>query len=383
MTIPDIQKHLSRALKLAGEAAGGVSPRPPVGAVIVKDGEVIGEGQTEPRPGLHAEVAAIRDATRHGNDTHGATMYCTLEPHAHQGVAPPCTEEIIAAGITRVVCPIEDPNSQVNGNGFRRLRSAGIEVITDVPGMISVEIREQAEDMISGFAVLMKTGRPQFTLKYAMSLDGKIATSTGDSQWITSDEARTEAHRLRHASDAVLTGIGTVLADNPRMTARNAEGSSTGRPLLRVILDTNGRMPQDAALLKEPGDVLWIRGDGNTAEVQADNVEVIDLPGANGGIDIAALSQVLGDRGCCNVLVESGGKLAGAFISAGLIDRVAAFIGPVIIGGDSASGPVGGSGFELLVDAPRLDSVKTTRFGPDTLITGRVIRPGDQAELTT
>jgi diaminohydroxyphosphoribosylaminopyrimidine deaminase/5-amino-6-(5-phosphoribosylamino)uracil reductase len=251
-----IEKHLTRAIELARDAAGGVSPRPPVGAVIVsQSGAVIGEGQTEPRPGVHAEVAAIKQA---GKAARGATMYCTLEPHAHQGVAAPCTEEIIAAGITRVVCPIEDPNPVVNGNGFRRLRSAGVEVITET----SADLREQMEEIISGFAMLTAHGRPQFTLKYAMSLDGRIATSEGESQWITGEAARAEAHRLRRASDALVTGIGTILADNPRLTARNSDGSATGRPRLRIVLDTHGRMRQDAALLKERGDILWVLGEG-------------------------------------------------------------------------------------------------------------------------
>ncbi|MDA1298112.1 MAG: bifunctional diaminohydroxyphosphoribosylaminopyrimidine deaminase/5-amino-6-(5-phosphoribosylamino)uracil reductase RibD [Chloroflexi bacterium] len=366
----DTERYLSRALHLAGEAAGGVSPRPSVGAVIVKEGRVAGEGLTEPRPGMHAEVAAIRQA---GEASRGATMYCTLEPHAHQGVSPPCTEEIISAGIARVVCPIEDPNPQVNGNGFRRLRSAGVEVVTDVPAAI----REQAEEIVSGFAMLVATGRPQFTMKYAMSIDGKIATAGGESQWITGVEARAEAHRLRHASDAVVTGIGTVLTDNPRLTARNSDGAATGRPRLRVVLDTHGRMPPDAALLKERGDVLWVRGEGAAVSQLTEtsgHVEVVELPVTGSGIDVAALAKLLGDRGCCDVLVEAGGKLAGAFAAAGLIDRVAAFVGAVVIGGEHAPGPVGGEGFERLADALRLERVSVKRLGDDILVTGRVAK---------
>ena len=172
MNSSESERHLRSALALARSARGDVAPRPPVGAVIVKDGRVVGEGKTEPRPGLHAEVAALKAA---GAAAVGATMYCTLEPHAHQGVAAPCTEEMIAAGITRLVCPIEDPNPAVNGNGFRRLRSAGVEVVTDAPE----EIVRDATEVISGFTTLTLLGRPQFTLKYAMSLDGRIATSTG------------------------------------------------------------------------------------------------------------------------------------------------------------------------------------------------------------
>lgn len=373
MTQNDTERYLSRALELAGEAAGGVSPRPPVGAVIVRDGRIVGEGQTEPRPGLHAEAVAIRQA---GEAARGATMFCTLEPHAHQGVAPPCTEEIISAGIARLVCPIEDPNPQVNGNGFRRLRSAGVEVITDA----SADIKEHAEEIVGGFAMLLAARRPRFTLKYAMSLDGKIATRGGESQWITGEEARAEAHRLRSASDAIVSGIGTVLADNPRLTARCADGSATGRPRLRVVLDTHGRMPPDAALLREPGDVLWVRGEGAGRARMTEagrQVELIELPAPDGRIDIPALARLLGERDCCDVLVEAGGQLAGAFAASGLVDRVAAFIGAVIIGGEQAPGPVGGAGFERLSDALKLERTRMKRLGPDTLITGRVFRPGD------
>ena len=371
MTQNDTERFLSRALQLASDAAGGVSPRPPVGAVIVKDGRIIGEGQTELRPGLHAEVAAIRQA---GEAARGATMYCTLEPHAHQGVAQPCTEEIISAGIARLICPIEDPNPQVNGSGFRRLRSAGVEVITDA----SDDVRHQVEELIAGFTTLITTGRPRITLKYAMSLDGKIATGTGESQWITGEEARAEAHRLRYTSDALVTGIGTVLADDPRLTARNPDDSPTGRPRLRVVLDSHGRMPPNAGLLKESGNVLWVRseGAGRTSVAEyGQQVEVIELPVTSRGFDIPELTRLLGDRGCCDVLVEAGGKLGGAFAASGLVDRVAAFIGSMIIGGESAPGPVEGEGSERLSDAFGLEHVKVKRFGQDTLIMGSVVRP--------
>lgn len=367
--MPELQRerHLNRAIELAKEAAGGVSPRPPVGAVIVKDGKAVGEGMTEPRPGMHAEVAAIRAA---GELARGATMYCSLEPHAHQGVAPPCTEEIISAGISTLVCPIEDPNPKVNGNGFRRLRSAGIEVVTQT----SDELRQEAEETVSGFKMLTTAGRPQFTLKYAMSLDGRIATSSGESQWITGEAARAEAHRLRRSSDAIVTGIGTVLADNPRLTARTPEGSATGRPRLRVILDTHGRMPPESALLREPGDVLWAVGEGSEKASPNRNVEMLALPTGDGHPDLTALAKLLGDRGCCDVLIEAGGTLAGAFVASGLVDRVAAFIGPVIIGGEGAPGPVGGMGFERLADSLKLEDLKHRSVGDDILVTGRVVR---------
>ncbi len=367
MSSPGTKRYLARAFELAAEAAGGVSPRPPVGAVIVADGEVVGEGKTEPRPGVHAEVAAVRAA---GDRASGATMYCTLEPHAHQGVAPPCTEEIIAAGISTLVCPIEDPNPQVNGNGFRRLRSAGVEVITDV----SPEVRHQAEEMVSGFRMLTLLGRPQFTLKYATSLDGRIATPDRESQWITGEEARVEAHRMRYTSDAIVTGIGTVLKDNPRMTARNKDGTATGRPRLRIVLDARRRMPVESALLSEPGDVLWVVGEDADTSQPAGQVEVMSLPGSDGHTDLNALAKLLGERGFCDVLVEAGSTLAGAFVESGLVDRVAAFVGPMIIGGEGSPGPVGGIGPAKLADALKLESMTQRTVGDSILITARVVK---------
>jgi diaminohydroxyphosphoribosylaminopyrimidine deaminase/5-amino-6-(5-phosphoribosylamino)uracil reductase len=367
------ESYLSRALSLARRAAGGVSPRPPVGAVIVKDGLIVGEGATEARPGRHAEVVAIQQA---GAATRGATMFCTLEPHAHQGVAAPCTEEIIRAGIARVVCPIEDLNPKVNGNGFRRLRGAGVEVVTDVPAVLV----EEAEDLAGGFAMLVTAGRPRITLKFAMSLDGKIATRSGDSQWITGEEARAEAHEMRRMADALITGIGTVLADNPRMTARDAAGAHTGRPRLRVVVDTRARLPETAALLREPGDVLWVRGEGAGRVIANRQVEAVSLPVRDGHVDIAALVTALGDREVADALVESGGTLAGAFLDAGLADRLAAFIAPVVIGGAGAPGPFAGEGPDRLADALRLEHVRMRRLGQDILVTGQRPAPDLLAE---
>ncbi len=370
MISQDQMHFLATALELAREAKGGVSPRPAVGAVVEKNGEVLGQGQTEPRPGAHAEVAAIRSA---GASVEGATLYCTLEPHAHQGVAPPCTEQIIDAGIKKVVCPIEDPNPQVNGNGFRRLRSAGVEVVTDVPP----ELRHEAEEIISGFKTLLEQGRPQFTLKYAMSLDGRIATSTGESQWITGEQARAEAHRLRHGSDAIVTGIGTVLADNPRMSARTAAGVSSGRPRIRVVLDTGGRLPTDAAILDEPGEVLWVLGKKTRRDAPAENVSVVNLPLTDEMLDLHELAAILAERDVCDAMIESGGTLAGSFIQSGLVDKIAAFIGPLIIGGEKAPGPVGGQGIASLADGLRLENVRQKMLGNDLMVTGDVNRDLD------
>jgi diaminohydroxyphosphoribosylaminopyrimidine deaminase/5-amino-6-(5-phosphoribosylamino)uracil reductase len=334
--------------------------------VIIKNGQLVGEGATEPRPGRHAEVVALEQA---GQKARGATMYCTLEPHAHQGVSPPCTERIIAAGVATLVCPLADANPQVDGNGFRQLKAAGVEVINDA----SAEIKHQSEDLVAGFAKFVRTGLPLVTVKYAMSLDGKIATRTGDSRWITDEAARAEAHEMRRTSDAVITGIGTVLADNPRLTARTPDGASTGRPRLRVVVDSHGRLPADAALLKEPGDVLWVRsGDTPGRHGARPGLDVVDLPGGEGRVNLANLVELLGKRELNTVLVEGGGRLAGAFFDAGLADRVAAFVAPVVIGGEEAAGPVAGRGPEQLAGALRLNRVHLRELGQDWLITGSV-----------
>jgi len=201
---------------------GGVAPRPAVGAVVVRDGQIIGEGATEPRPGKHAEPIALAEA---GEQAQGADLYCSLEPHAFQGVAPPCTDIIIEAGISRVISPVEDPNPSVSGNGFRQLKTAGVEVVRET----SSEHRRRANLLIEGFEHQLKTRRPLVTLKLATSLDGKIATRTGDSQWITNSGSRAIVHEMRRKTDALITGIGTVLADNPRLTARDSNGHSTRR----------------------------------------------------------------------------------------------------------------------------------------------------------
>jgi len=357
--------HMQRAFELARQAAGGVSPRPPVGAVLVRGARVVGEGMTHPRPGPHAEVAAIAAA---GRACKGATMYVSLEPHAHQGIAPPCTDAIIAAGISRLVCPIEDPNPLVSGNGFRQLRAAGIEVAVEG----SEQDRRTATEIVEGFARWVVTKRPFVTAKFAMSLDGKIATRTGDSRWIASEEARRVAHEVRAMSDAVVAGIGTVLADDPRLTARDAQGKPTGRPRLRVVVDTNANMPRSAALLKEPGAVLWAVGHDTRPSFSTPGLEVVKLPTDNVGIDLKALLARLGELDCCSVLVEGGAKLLGSLFDLGLVDKVAVFVAPAVIGGAGAPSAVGGSGAAKMADALRLERVRYRQVGADMLVIGYV-----------
>jgi diaminohydroxyphosphoribosylaminopyrimidine deaminase/5-amino-6-(5-phosphoribosylamino)uracil reductase len=300
-------------------------------------------------------------------------MYVSLEPHAHQGVAPPCTDAIIAAGIKRLVCPIEDPNPLVSGNGFRQLRAAGIEVAVEG----SEEDRRAASELIEGFAKWVVTRRPFVTAKFAMSLDGKIATHTGDSRWIASEEARRVAHEMRAMSDAVVAGVGTVLADDPRLTARDAQGNPTGRPRLRVVVDTGAKMPKNSALLKEPGAVLWAVSTGAKPEFSARGLEVVRLPADSVGLDLEALVARLGELDCCSVLVEGGAKLLGSLFDRGLVDKVAVFVAPVVIGGERAPSAVAGSGVAKMADALRLERVRYRQVGADMLVTGFVKRGGN------
>jgi diaminohydroxyphosphoribosylaminopyrimidine deaminase/5-amino-6-(5-phosphoribosylamino)uracil reductase len=344
---------------------GGVAPRPAVGAVVVQYGQIIGEGTTEPRPGRHAEPIALAEAGEHAK---GATLYCSLEPHAFQGVAPPCTEAIIAAGIAKVVSPLEDPNPSVSGNGFRQLKAAGIEIVREATDQQT----KRAEFLIEGFNHHLKTQRPLVTLKLATSLDGKIATRTGESQWITNESSRTLVHEMRRQTDALVTGIGTVLADNPRLTARDSDGNPTGRPLLRVIVDTHGRMPSDAPLINEPGEILWVVGQDVDATSPAPHVSILKCALAGSKIDLAAVLDELGSKGLHNMMIEAGTGLAGSFVESGLVDKVAAFIAPKIIGGKKAPGPVAGLGISVINDALVLENITHTVIDGDILVEGFV-----------
>ncbi|NQW18882.1 MAG: bifunctional diaminohydroxyphosphoribosylaminopyrimidine deaminase/5-amino-6-(5-phosphoribosylamino)uracil reductase RibD [Chloroflexi bacterium] len=363
-------EYMERALELASHAAGMVSPRPPVGCVLVKDGEIVGEGFTTPSPGPHAEVSALREA---GDRARGSHAYTTLEPCNHHGNTPPCTDALLNAGVATVTAAIQDPDPRVDGNGIRRLKSAGIEVTNHASG----EHTARAWDLIEGFARLTKTRRPLVIAKYAMSLDGKIATRTGDSQWITSEIARERVHRQRAQADAIMVGSGTVLADNPRLTARpGGEPTDIPRPRLRVLVDTTGQIPPSARMFWEPGAVLIVYAtrseDAGPLIGLPDNVEKLELPSGYGGVDLVMLIDEMGSRGIGTVIVEGGGRLIGSLIDLGLIDKIEAYIAPVIIGGVEAPGPVAGEGTEKLRDAPRLERVTTQSLGPDTLITGYV-----------
>ncbi len=385
---------MHRALDLAEQVAGGLAPRPPVGAVIVaSDGKtIVGEGATQPNPGPHAEALAITNAS---DAAKGGTIYCTLEPHQSHFTTPPCSQAIIDAGIKRIVCPTTDPNPQVAGRGFEHLRAAGIEVINDVDHTSA----HRANVLIEGFAKHVKTSLPFVTAKWAMSLDGKIATRTGDSKWITGPEARAHAHQLRYRSDAIITGIGTVIADNPRLTARdpNTGERQANRPHIRVVVDSQARMTNNAALLNEDGEVIHVVArettslpfakpkrtttGTRTSEASAQgmperraHLHVLSLPNNdNKSVDLTALIHHLGERGCHNVLVEAGQKLTGELFDLKLVDKVVTYMATdKVIGGQTAPSPIGGSGSAAMENIPRLSDTRIEHLGDDIAIIGYV-----------
>ena len=355
---------MSHALELARRAEGRVSPNPPVGAVLVRDGEVIGRGYTQPPGQSHAEVLALREA---GEAARGAALYTTLEPCSHHGRTPPCTDAIIEAGVAEVHAAVLDPNPNVRGGGLAILAEAGVSTRVG-------EGEAKARLLLEAYVKYVTTGTPFVTAKFAMSLDGKIATRIGDSKWISGEKARRRVHRLRAASDAVMVGIGTVLADEPRLTARDKTGGPLDRQPLRVVVDTRGRMPVDAPMLGEPGRTLVAVGDlgePGAATLRGAGAEVVSLPGDGPSVDLAALMDALAsEHGVTSMLVEGGATLLGSLFDLGLVDKVIAFVSPVIDGGQTAPPPVAGAGFERMADTLRLERVRWDRYGRDMAITG-------------
>ncbi len=355
--------HMERALELARRAVGYVSPNPAVGAVVVRDGEVVGEGHTQPPGGPHAEVEALRRARGRAA---GAVLYTTLEPCAHHGRTPPCTQAVVDAGIAEVRSAVTDPNPRVNGAGFDRLREAGIAVSVG-------EREEQAREIIEAYAKHVVTRMPFVVAKFATSLDGKIATATGDSRWITDEEARAYAHELRAASDAIMVGIGTVLADDPQLTARDSQGNPLPRQPTRVVLDSRGRLPPSARMLAEPGETIVAVADAEDERclaLERTGARVVRAPSPGRGVDLPALLAELGRGDTTSVLVEGGGEVLGSLFDAGLVDKVVAFVAPTIIGGAGAPSPVAGVGAERIADVTRLSRVRTLSLGRDVAIIG-------------
>ncbi|HIE17716.1 MAG TPA: bifunctional diaminohydroxyphosphoribosylaminopyrimidine deaminase/5-amino-6-(5-phosphoribosylamino)uracil reductase RibD [Dehalococcoidia bacterium] len=354
------------ALSLAGLALGYTSPNPAVGAVVVRDGVVVGLGHTQPPGSVHAEVMALRQA---GARAKGATMYVTLEPCCHQGRTPPCTQAIIDAGISEVHMSLIDPNPLVSGKGLKMLEEAGVKTFVG-------EYEERAREINEGYIKFITTGMPFVIAKFAMSLDGKIATQNGDSKWISGDESRKFVHYLRHIVDAIMVGANTVVADDPQLSARgcSGKGGKTKQQPLRVIVDGRGRTPLSARVFEEPGNTVIAVAKPFDAKKMEDflkaGAEVVELPAEQGVIDLGELLNLLGKRQVTSILVEGGNKLFGSLFDRGLIDKVLAFISPIIIGGEGAKSAVGGNGVGRVAEALRLNRVKISELGDDILISG-------------
>jgi diaminohydroxyphosphoribosylaminopyrimidine deaminase / 5-amino-6-(5-phosphoribosylamino)uracil reductase len=365
------QHWMNQALDLARRALGRVSPNPAVGAVIVRDGEIVGQGHTEPPGQRHAEIVALDQA---GARAQGATMYVTLEPCAHYGRTPPCLDAVLRAGISRVVIAIRDPNPPVNGRSIATLREQGVDVVVGVGAEAAIRIN-------SGFLRRLQTGRPEVHVKYAMSLDGKIATHTGHARWITGPDARQQAHIIRDQSDAILVGIGTVLADDPMLTTRldqaDAGANGSSHPV-RVVVDSQARTPVNAAMLREdtPGRTLIAVSDlAPTERVEAlRNVgaEILTLPEIDRRVDLSSLLAELGNLGFNTLMVEGGAQIIGSLADRGLIDRVTAFIAPVLLGGDGAPSPIGGTGVAEADRGVRLLNPLIDHVGDDVRVSGYV-----------
>ena len=360
--------HLERAIELAEGGRGRVSPNPLVGAVICRDHEVIGEGFHHILGGPHAEVEAIRAAD--GHDLEGTTMYVSLEPCAHQGQTPPCTDAIIAAGIGRVVVAADDPSEHASGRGLGILRDEGIDVVV-VGGELSRRARLQNQP----FRKLIRTGRPWVLFKSAMTLDGKVATRTGDSKWISGAASRQLSHRWRAEVDAVAVGVGTALADDPQLTAR-VEGVS--RQPRRIVFDSVARLPLSSQLVQgvaeSPLTVVVSRAAPRSATdaLETHGVDVIVATGENEPARVRSALDQLGATGIGSILLEGGPHLAGAFFDAGEVDEIRLFLAPMIVGGRTARDPLEGEGADAIADAARALTLDCRRVDDDLLVSARM-----------
>lgn len=362
---------MERALELAALGHGRTSPNPPVGAVVVRVGQIVGEGYHAAAGEAHAEAIALAEA---GPLARGATLYVTLEPCCHHGRTPPCTEAIIAAGVAEVRYAVGDPDPRVAGGGHRALVQAGIRVQAG-------DSEEAARDLLRGYLLRRRLGRPWVTTKFAMSLDGKIATRSGDARWISGDASRAHAHLLRDRSDAVIVGIGTVVTDNPSLTVRPMPAD--GRQPQRIVVDTRLRIPLDAVLagpeLAAGTTVAFVAAVDVTqaaAALEDRGLALLPLPAdPSGRVDLRALLDALGQRGYNEVLVEGGGELLAGFFALGLVDHVEACVAPLVIGGRTAATPIGGIGVERIEKAGRFEIVDLVRRDGDAWIVARPAGP--------
>jgi diaminohydroxyphosphoribosylaminopyrimidine deaminase/5-amino-6-(5-phosphoribosylamino)uracil reductase len=362
--------HLARAIELGRRGLGRVSPNPLVGAVLARDGRILGQGWHDELGGPHAEVNAIRDAG--GEDLRGATLYVSLEPCCHTGRQPPCTDAIVEAGIRRVVVAADDPSEKANGRGLGILRDEGVDIV-----VANGELAEEARLENQAFRKHARTGRPWVLFKSAMSLDGKVATRTGDSQWISGEESRLLAHQWRAEVDAVVVGIGTALADDPQLNARVPDVHHQPR---RVVFDATARLPLDSNLVTQASDAPLIVVVSRAAP--RSDVEALEMAGAEvivatGEHEPARVCDALDRLGeldvpITSVLLEGGPHLAGAFFDAGEIDEARLFVAPVFIGGSDARDPVEGEGAGHLADAMTAMSLTCEASGDDVLLRARL-----------
>jgi diaminohydroxyphosphoribosylaminopyrimidine deaminase / 5-amino-6-(5-phosphoribosylamino)uracil reductase len=357
---------MAQALRLAAYGLGKTSPNPPVGAVVARGGRVLGTGYHRHAGGPHAEVFALRQA---GAKARGATLYLTLEPCCHLNKrTPPCVPLILKSGIERVVVATADPNPQVRGRGISALRRAGVQVEVGTD-------RVEAERLIEAYRSRITTGYPFVTLKIAATLDGKIATSRGESRWITGVRARRGVQKLRAASDAILVGIGTVLADDPSLTARKDQARSANP--LRIILDPKLRIPLQAKILTDGKARTLVVTTGASPKKKREllerrSAEVLVLPDDGGRVDWKIMLAELGRRGLNALLIEGGAEVNASALHSGVVDRVIYFLAPKLLGGADAVGAIGGSSPAGLSDALELADVTVSRVGDDIVVTGRV-----------
>jgi diaminohydroxyphosphoribosylaminopyrimidine deaminase / 5-amino-6-(5-phosphoribosylamino)uracil reductase len=363
------RRVLRRALDLAERGRGRVSPNPLVGAVLVRDGRTIGEGHHAALGGLHAEAAALEDCRARGEDPRAATAYVTIEPCAHHGRQPPCADALIAAGIARAVIASDDPSDHASGRGPAALEAAGVEV-----SWANGAEATAARLLNQPFRKRARTGRPLVTLKAAISLDGRTATAGGDSRWISGERSRTLVHRWRAEADAVAVGIGTALADDPLLTAREVGAS---RQPSRIVFDSAARLPLASRLVAslDQGPVVVVASAeapaGAVGALRETGVEVL-TPAGDRPTRIAAALSELGRRGVSSLILEGGAALAGAFLDAGEVDELRLFLAPIVLGGDGARPLAGGEGTERVGDALRATDVSCERSGEDLLISARL-----------
>ena len=360
----DDASYMARALRLAERGLLTTTPNPRVGCVLVNEGLVVGEGWHAVAGQPHAEINALQQA---GSQAAGATAYVTLEPCCHQGRTPPCTEALIAAGVTRVVAAMEDPNPQVAGKGLAALRAAGIDTTAGV-------LNEAAEQLNAGFVMRMRQGRPRVRCKLAMSLDGRTAMASGESQWITGTAARVDVQQLRARSDAIMTGIGTVLADDPSLTVRLDDMGDGFRQPLRIILDSYLRTPPDAKMLELPGETLIISGAvdaDNEARLTRTGIRIVTLPMQDGQLDLVAVLQYLGTLQINELHLEAGATLCGALLQVGLIDELVIYMASHLMG-DAARGLFALPGLEQMAQRIKLSISDVRAVGDDWRMTATV-----------